>query len=100
MRHVISILAIAAMLGLAAPATAQAEDWRRELRGDMKRAEELAKKGIEEFGRAVMEALEKLPRYGMPEMTPEGDIIIRRYPRRSPAPAKPNSGPDIDETSA
>ena len=100
MRHIVSILAIAAMFGLTAPAPAQAEDWQRELRGDMKRAEALAKKSLEEFGRAVIEALEKLPRYGMPEMTPEGDIIIRRMPRRAPAPAKPNTGPDIDETSA
>ncbi len=100
MRHIVSILAIAAMFGLAAPAPAQAEDWQREFQGEMKRAEELAKKSLEEIGRAVMEALEKLPRYGMPEMTPEGDIIIRRYPKRSPAPAKPDTGPDIDETSA
>ena len=100
MRHIVSILAIAAMFGLAAPTPAQAEDWQRDFRADMKQAEALAKRSIEEFGRALNEALQRLPRYGMPEMTPEGDIIIRRYPRQSPAPEKPNTGPDIDETSA
>ena len=29
------------------------------------------------------ETLESIPRYALPEMTEEGDIIIRRLPRRS-----------------
>ena len=29
------------------------------------------------------EALESMPRYALPEVTEEGDIIIRRLPRRS-----------------
>ena len=29
------------------------------------------------------EALENVPRYALPEVTEEGDIIIRRLPRRS-----------------
>ena len=45
------------------------------------------------------QALESMPRYALPEVTEEGDIIIRRLPRRSeswpPAADDPESTIDL-----
>ena len=45
------------------------------------------------------ETLDNLPRYGLPEVTEDGDIIIRRLPRRPeawpPAPDDPDAVIDL-----
>ncbi len=45
------------------------------------------------------DALEELPRYSLPEITEDGDIIIRRLPRRQeswpPAPEDPDAIIDL-----
>lgn len=54
------------------------------------RVEELALDSLEQLRRAFRLFLESIPRYGPPEITPEGDIVI---PRRRP------DEPDIIEMS-
>lgn len=53
----------------AAPGTAMASD------GDVER---LAREGAEKFVEALETLIERMARYDMPEITEEGDIIIRR----------------------
>ena len=53
-----------------------------------------------ELGRLVdrlQGALEKLPRYALPEITEEGDIIIRRLPRNPRERPNPGDPDDILE---
>ena len=90
-----TLIAAAAML-MAAPQAAGAGDWRHDFQDEMKRVEGLAKQGVEEVVRTLDKALSKLPRYGLPEILPNGDIIIRRHP----APPARAEEPDITETSA
>lgn len=90
-----TLIAAAAML-MAAPQAAGAGDWKQDFRDGMKQVEGLAKQGVEQVGRALDKALSKLPRYGLPEILPNGDIIIRRHP----APPARAEEPDITETSA
>lgn len=114
MRHTITVLAAVAALGLVGswagtwagspPVQAQErqQEWQDKFSEDMKRAEELAKESLEKIRRALSEAVERIPRYSLPEVTPEGDIIIRRLPPKPPTPPTPPkspTAPDIDETS-
>jgi len=63
-----------------------------------KRAEELARKSLEELKRSLDEILQKVPIYGAPEVLPNGDIIIRRRPPAAPETAPEQ--PDITDTNA
>ena len=75
------------VLASAAPAVAQSSDEQT--------AEELAREGIHSLLRALDAFVDMIPQYETPELTDEGDIIIRR--KRKPESA-PSSDPEIDET--
>ena len=57
---------------------------------------ELAREGVETLMRALEALIDEIPRYEMPELNEDGDIIIRR--KRKPDEGSPED-PDIDETS-
>ena len=86
-----SLIAAALLLGLAlaVPATAPAADEPPE-----EKPEELAREGMERLLRALELFIEMIPQYEMPEVTEEGDIIIRRKrPESAPPP-----DPEMEET--
>ncbi|MDX1710105.1 MAG: hypothetical protein R3316_03080 [Rhodovibrionaceae bacterium] len=56
-----------------------------------KSAEELAREGMEKIMRALEHMMDSIPQYEMPEVTEDGDIIIRR---KNPPP---KDAPDDDE---
>ncbi|MBT5414635.1 MAG: hypothetical protein HOK81_08555 [Rhodospirillaceae bacterium] len=56
--------------------------------------ERLAREGAEKFIEALETLIERLPRYDMPEVTDDGDIIIRR---RDPETAPHPGGQGDDE---
>jgi len=51
--------------------------------------EELAREGMERMLRALELFIEMIPQYEMPEVTDDGDIIIRRKRRKSAPPPDP-----------
>lgn len=71
--------ALSAVLAIA-PATAMAAE------SDVER---LAREGAEKFVEALEILIERMPRYELPEITDDGDIIIRR---RDPDTAPPQNG--------
>lgn len=62
---------------------------------------EQAKQGVELLMKALEGWIRQLPSYAPPEVTPEGDIIIRRLDRNRPtppAPAPDTPGPPAPDT--
>jgi len=86
-----SLIAAALLLGLAlaGPPPALAAD---EPPAD--RPEELAREGMDRMLRALELIIEMIPQYEMPEVTEEGDIIIRRKRRQ----ADPPPDPEVEDT--
>lgn len=74
-----------AAVAAAAPSSARAGDPRTE------QAEELALEAMQKFMRALELMIDSIPQYELPEITEDGDIIIRR--RREAEPAQPDSEP-------
>lgn len=75
--------ALIALLAVA-PASAMASD------NDVER---LAREGAEKFVEALETLIQRMPRYEMPEITDEGDIIIRRRdPNAAPPPDQGGDG--------
>ena len=62
---------------------------------EREQAEEMAREAIQRMMRALELLIESIPQYEMPELTEDGDIIIRR--KRQPAPGKPDE-PELDST--
>ena len=56
---------------------------------------EIAREGVEHLMRALDAFIDMIPQYETPELNENGDIIIRRKPRRN---SQPNEEPEIDET--
>ena len=88
MRHRISLIALLAGLTLNAP-TAVATD-----PNDEESPSELAREGMQRMLRALETMIEAIPQYELPEITEDGDIIIRRRPR----PERDAPDPEIEET--
>jgi len=85
------LIAAALLLGLAlaGPPPALAADEPPE-----ETPEELAREGMERMLKALELFIEMIPQYEMPEVTEEGDIIIRRKrPKDAPPP-----DPGLEET--
>ncbi len=63
-------------------------------------AERMAREGLKDILQALELFIQSIPQYEMPEVTPEGDIIIRR--KRPDRPERPAPGtvppPEVDET--
>ena len=77
MRKLLIAVAVAAALGAAGPAAAD-----EPARTDREQMEELARQGMTRIVQALELLLRAIPQYEMPEVTEDGDIIIRR--RRLP----------------
>ena len=72
---------ILALALLAAPVAAQ----------ERANPEDMAREGAGKLMRALELFLDSIPRYGAPQVAPNGDIVIPRHPRNGPqreAPAK------------
>ncbi len=63
-----------------------------------KRAEELARKGMEELLRSLELFKEGLPVYGTPFIDPNGNIVIPRKPRLTPPLGAPVPEPAPERT--
>ena len=86
-----TLLIAGVALLLSAPQAMAAEDWQRELRSELERMGVLTEESLQKLGRALNEALGKVPRYAMPEVLPNGDIIIRRLPDAKPKADEPDT---------
>lgn len=101
MSKALSILAAAGLaLALATPqpvAAAEAPPSPRIVPDSTERA---LREGAETIMKAIELMLNAIPQYEMPEMLPNGDIIIRRKPPEAPAwpDGKPAPAPDRDQT--
>jgi hypothetical protein len=96
------ILLLAALIGgVAAPraasaATDQAPCLDREkLASDMRQAGEMIRQGLEKALGTIDTALRTMPRYEMPTLDAEGNIIIRRKPPGLPDGAEDRPGRTI-----
>jgi hypothetical protein len=58
---------------------------------------ELAREGLTKMLQALNKLIESVPQFEMPEMTENGDIIIRRKRPEAPQPTRPSAQ---DETAA
>jgi hypothetical protein len=61
---------------------------------DLRRAEEAMRRSLENMRQGVDLLLRALPRYDMPEVNENGDIIIRRRPPTEPAAPPPHRDGD------
>ena len=96
MRHGLAIWVLIAALAVAGPVPAQTPDPGT---GDRERAEELAREGFEQLLRALEALLQSIPQYEAPEITEDGDIIIRRKRKPPEPPEPPGSVPPPDAES-
>ncbi len=90
MRYRISFIALLAGLTLNAPTGAATEPT------DEGSPSELAREGMQRMLRALETMIEAIPQYELPEITEDGDIIIRRRPRPERDEPRPDS--EIEET--
>jgi hypothetical protein len=86
MRRIIiaTLVGTLAVTALASEASAQSQSekqWRR--------AEDTIREGAEKIVRGLEQMIRSLPQYDMPEMQPNGDIVIRRRPPRPPSEKAP-----------
>ena len=88
-------VSLALLIGMAGAAAAETP-----LERDMKRMEEIARGAAEQFIGTMQQMLEQVPQYGLPEMTENGDIILRRKRDEAPpAPAPRREDPRDSTTS-
>ena len=89
-------VALALALALAPAGAAQA--WAEDPHHGDEDPSELARDGIERLMRALDGFVRMIPQYDLPELTEDGDIIIRRRrPGEQPEPPKRES-PEVDNT--
>ena len=62
--------------------------------GNLDAAENHMDRALEEVLSALEFVLRAIPQYEMPEVMPNGDIIIRRVPPEEPPPSAPESPPE------
>ncbi len=62
--------------------------------GNLDAAEDRMDRALEEVMSALEFVLRAIPQYEMPEVMPNGDIIIRRVPPEEPPESSPESPPD------
>ena len=85
-------LSLAAALILASPVQAQEQGPSDE------DPAELAREGIERLMRALDGFVRMIPQYDLPELTEDGDIIIRRRDPDEPPKPKRRELPEVEET--
>lgn len=84
---------LASLLIGAAPAASSAASHATE----REQAEQMALEAMQQLMRALELFIQSIPQYEAPEITDDGDIIIRRKRRQE---QKAPSQPDLDETKA
>lgn len=58
---------------------------------------DLAREGVQKLLQALEQLIEEIPEYEMPEITEDGDIIIRRKPRE-PQRDEPETTPEEEDS--
>jgi hypothetical protein len=58
--------------------------------------EQMIREGAARILEGVRQFIDRIPQYAIPEMLPNGDIIIRRLPPRDPAWPQLGPTPDAD----
>ena len=58
----------------------------------------LAQESADSMREILNELMQAVPQYAWPEITEDGDIILRRVPPGERRPAEPPEDDDIDET--
>lgn len=81
-------------LALSVPATAAVAQ-SNDAPSEPKKAEDMAREGVEKLLKALDLLIKTLPQYEMPTINEQGDIIIRRkHPSDEPKPKKKAPPPD------
>ncbi len=88
----LAVLLASALIG-AAPAASSAASQTQE----REQAEQMALEAMEQLMRALELFIQSIPQYEAPEITDDGDIIIRRKRRQE---QKTPGQPDLDQTRA
>jgi hypothetical protein len=92
-------LAMTSVLGAlgTAPVRAQSSEAPGHLDPELRaEAERLARESMSKMIEAMDKFLRSIPQYDLPEITPEGDIIIRRRPA-PPVPGRAPEEPDATD---
>ena len=90
MRQSLIGLALLLAFAVATPAQGHDPDYRKEDPRD------LALQGFEQIMRALDGFVRSIPQYAVPEITEDGDIIIRRLPPRTRPEPKPHKRPNLE----
>lgn len=101
MSKLANFLGAVALAGLLAAAPARAADQSAPGQGLPDAAEQAIREGAEKILNALRLLIGSVPQYEMPEVLPNGDIIIRRkHPEPAPdaKPAPPRRGGDQTRT--
>ena len=72
--------------------------WAQQEREEKDHPGEMALEGAAKLMRALEALMLMIPQYEMPELTEEGDIIIRRKRPEAERDDAPLGGPEVDET--
>jgi len=78
----VGALAIAALASSASAQSQSDKQWQR--------AEDTIREGAEKIVRGLEQMIRSLPQYDMPEVQPNGDIVIRRRPPKAPSEKAPD----------
>jgi hypothetical protein len=97
LRVLLIILAVGVAWGGTATAAGEQLCWpdRDRLASDMREAGELIRQGFEKMLGSLDTALRAMPRYELPTVDENGNIIIRRKPPEMPEPGRDGQGRTI-----
>ena len=78
---------------------ARAQELARDLQRELtERAEELARQGADSILRTLDQLMDAIPQYERPEITEDGDIILRRVRPGGRRKARPEEDGELEET--
>ncbi len=78
---------------------ARAQELARDLQRELtERAEELARQGADSILRTLDQLMDAIPQYERPEITEDGDIILRRVRPGERRKARPEEDGELEET--
>jgi hypothetical protein len=96
--HLVAVLLLAHAPGLTAVEDRSPPFPDQQMQQEWKRAQELARKGVEELLRSLEVFKNSLPEYGRPYIDPDGNIIIPRKRRGPPNLETPVPEPSPERT--
>jgi len=88
MLRTLLVAVVASTMALAAPARAD-DDRAPSIGESLEEAEDMARESVEKLIGALKKLMYAIPQYKSPEILDNGDIIIRRVPRRGDRKPRP-----------